>query len=442
MLVLLKALARLSGWSSLVCRLAVVILRNPLRLLGWKAYERWLLTLRLPVGGLALANDPAIVEAVLRNRDGVFPKSSHLTAILRPLIGEGVFGQGGSEAVKDMRKAYFLALAGVPGEEVERVSRRLSREYLARWQAAPSGVAVPRELSRLTIDIVTECLLGGRFTPAQSEAFVDAFFTYHRRASAFLLMCSGNALRDTPALLGRMELEPVGLRLREMIQERFVTPWLDRPEAAWPPFHRQVLDTLRRTSGEAADRAALEARLLDEVAVMILAGHETTASVLSWLLWELSGGALPDGDRPRAESVEALIQESLRLYPPIAFFLRDVEAVTEFRGKTLAAGSAILVSPWTLQRHKGLWQEAERFCPARWLRKEGAATHDRNTFVPFGGGSRLCPGKHFAGIEMQAIVEEIVSGATLRRVDTTPPRPLGALTTRPHYDFRLAFGAP
>ncbi len=442
MLVLLKALARLSAWSPLICRLAVVLLRNPLRLLGWKAYERWLLTLRLPVGGLALANDPAIVETVLRNRDDVFPKSAHLALILRPLIGEGVFGQGGGELVKNMRKAYFLALAGVPDEEVDRVSRRLCQEYLVRWRAAPSGVAVPRELSRLTIDIVTECLLGGRFAPAQSEAFVDAFFTYHRRASAFLLMCSGNALRDTPALLGRMQLEPVGRRLREMIQDCFVAPWLGQPEAGWPPFHRQVLDTLRRAYGEGVERVVLEARLLDEVAVMILAGHETTASVLSWLLWELSGGALPESDRPRAESVDAMIQESLRLYPPIAFFLRDVEAVTEFRGKTLAAGSAVVISPWTLQRHKGLWQDAERFCPARWFRKEGAATHDRNTFVPFGGGGRLCPGRNFAGIEMQAIVEEIVSGATLRRVDSAPPRPLGALTTRPHYDFRLAFGAP
>ena len=454
----LRFMGWLAGQSAFFCRGVVAMLPNPLRLLGWKAYERQLLTFRLPAGGLALANDLAIVDVVLKSSRMEFPKSAYLAAVLRPLIGNGVFGQAGGVAVKAKRKAYFLALANVPDQEIDRVSRELSRVYVQRWIASESGTPLPRELSRLTIDIVTETLFGARFTEADSIEFAHAFFAFNQRASPFLLLCTRGDDASVQHLVENMELRSIGNRLRGMIRVRFIDPWLsrdgvtlecDRP--GFPYFYRLVIEDACSQPGAMVSGAELAERLLDEVAVMVLAGHETTASALGWLFWEVAArgpgdeGNLPGREGLSAEHIDSLINEALRLYPPIAFYLRDVAEDTEFREKKLAAGSSIAISPWTIHRHRGFWDDAERFCPARWLSKDkekqgcGDAHSRKNVFIPFGGGSRVCPGRHFAEIEMRAIVGEILRSASFSRLPGPDPRPLGMLTTRPDFDFELAF---
>jgi cytochrome P450 len=199
--------------------------------------------------------------------------------------------------------------------------------------------------------------------------------------------------------------------------------------------------------------------MLDEIAVMLLAGHETTASVLSWLLWELAAqpqlqdtsarlirghgaashdGATDGGQRSAEPWLAALIQESLRLYPPIAFLLRETRDAVVFREKAIRANGFLVVSPWTIQRHRGLWPRPDTFDPARWMAAEPPpAMAHRMAFIPFGQGPRVCPGKRFAEIEMHAILSEVLAGSHLSRIKGRPPRPLGSLTSRPDDDFRL-----
>jgi cytochrome P450 len=204
--------------------------------------------------------------------------------------------------------------------------------------------------------------------------------------------------------------------------------------------------------------------MLDEIAVMVLAGHETTASVLSWLLWELSGASryqetsarlIADRDPRRAEAggvaqgpgqdpahswLAALIQESLRLYPPIAFLLRQTTEDVTFRERPIRADGFIVISPWTIQRHRGLWQTPDAFDPQRWTAPEPPpAMANRMAFIPFGQGPRVCPGKRFAEVEMHAILAEILGSCRLARCGGRAPKPLGSLTSRPDLDFGLRF---
>ena len=439
---------------------------NPFRYLAGKPLERQLLVYDLPETQLALANDLALVDTLLSDRAGTFPKSVVLELLLRPLIGCGVFGQPGGHAVKQMRRIYVRALSRVPEPDVGRIARGLTQQYLASWQRAARPVRIPSELSRLTIDIVTLATLGGRFTPGEGQRFVDLFFEYHKRASPMLLLLGPRDLAGRQALVGRLGLGDIGRQMRALIRGRFLDPLLDDGSGARSaPFAAALLDAgnLPRRDGLplAADAVRQEA-MLDEIAVMLLAGHETTASVLSWLLWELAAtpdlqetsarliaeqgrggndtfGAGPGQGQDRAQQwLAALIQESLRLYPPIAFLLRETMEDVVFRDKAIRADSFVVVSPWTIQRHRGLWQAPDAFDPARWMAAEPPpAMANRLAFIPFGQGPRVCPGKRFAEIEMHAILSELLGACRLSRTKRRSPKPLGTLTSRPDDDFRL-----
>lgn len=466
MAVILSLVGRLAGRSPLLTRLAGRLMAYELRHLKGKPVERQLLVYQLPDAQLALANDLRVADTILSDRAGSFPKAAVLERLLRPLIGGGVFGQAGGEPVKQARRIFVRALTRIPEPRVAEVAADLTRAYLADWQRGGGEVAIPSELSRLTIDIVSEASLGARFSAAEGRRFVELFFAYHRRVNPVLLLLSPQDTAAQEHLVERMGLTAIGAEMRDLIRKRFVSPLLAAtPDAARAPFAATLLDAA--AAGEGVDRsaagdAARHEAMLDEIAVMLLAGHETTASVLSWLLWELAAapaeqdavgtllataaaadgraGANADGgaDEPVTRRLAALIQEALRLYPPIAFLLRETTEAVSFRERPLKAGGYLVVSPWTIQRHRALWPQPDRFDPGRWLAAEPpAALADRLAMIPFGYGPRVCPGKRFAEAEMHAILAELLGNCRIARTRGRTPHPLGSLTSRPDYDFRL-----
>ena len=115
--------------------------------------------------------------------------------------------------------------------------------------------------------------------------------------------------------------------------------------------------------------------------------------------------------------------------------MREASDDISLRGKPLRAGDFIITAPWTLHRHRGRWQDADSFCPERWI-----ASVDRPppaSFLPFGFGARSCPGQRFAYLEMHAIIQLLLSRCRFSRLDAQAPRPLGSLTSRPDREFVL-----
>lgn len=446
MALLALLVSRLAGLGVFSTRLAAWLLGAPMRYLAGKAFERKLIVHDLPFRRLALANDPPIVETVLIDRHGTFPKSAVVTALLRPMIGAGLFGQAGGEAVRSARRLFIQALGRIGDAEVSRIANALTADYLARWLSAGDKLTVPRELSRLTIDIVSQAMLGHCFSAEESVRFVDLFFAYHQRAAPLLLMLAGRNPRAFDKLVRQLGLEEIGADMRALIATRFLTPIAaGEPAASRAPFAKGLLEALN---------GARES-MLDEIAVMLLAGHETTAATLSWLLWELAGNPAnqdavakllsgraatgPEGalwqDVAPAALRGALINETLRLYPPIAFFLRETTDALTLRDKPLRAGDFIVTAPWTLHRHLSRWRAADRFCPQRWL-----AAPDRpsaTAFLPFGYGARSCPGQRFAYLEMHAILHQLLTACRFTRLPLAAPKPLGSLTSRPDREFVL-----
>lgn len=445
---MIRACAGAFGRLPYAAKLAGRFLGDPMLLVGAKPLTGWQTVFNLPFRRLALVSDSATAEAVMLDRGGRFPKSAVVHALLKPLIGEGVFGQPGGDTVKETRRILARALAAIPPAHIAEVTRTVTQEYMAGWLArggAPAPVGV--DLSRLTVDVVSICTLGRRFTAAESQRFTDLFTLYHQRSKATLFLLARTDEPTHARIVRELGLEEIGAEMRALMRQRFLSAPLGR-DGDDAIFARALADAGYAGAGH-------DERALDEIAVMLLAGHETTASTLSWLAHVLAGDqALQDAaaaavlappDAPVRKGrfagfggdavMGALTQEALRLYPPIGFFLRENRDEVALENRALPKDSFIVVAPRVLHRHRGYWKKPDAFWPERWLKTPDLPA--RTAFIPFGMGARVCPGAQFANIEMAEITRLMLTRLRLGLTAGRAPLPLGNLTSRPEPDIVL-----
>jgi cytochrome P450 len=185
-----------------------------------------------------------------------------------------------------------------------------------------------------------------------------------------------------------------------------------------------------------------DAQLGDQVATMILAGHETTATALFWALYLLALD-LPTQDRVAAEAragngapdfeqlkfTRAVIDETMRLYPPAFLIARAAAGPDRIGGESVVKNDVILIAPWLLHRHEKLWQQPEAFIPERFM--PGAPPPDRYAYLPFGVGARVCIGAHFALVEATLALGRLIGAFRVELIDNAPVLPIGIVTTQP-----------
>jgi unspecific monooxygenase len=223
----------------------------------------------------------------------------------------------------------------------------------------------------------------------------------------------------------------------------------DGPDAA-----RDLLD-LMATDPESG-RPVSRRRLADQVATMIAAGHATTAVALFWALYLVASTPAVQ-DRIAAEAApldlgfegaadalghlaytRAVVQESLRLFPPAYGIFRVARRADEAAGVAVPKGAVVMIAPWLLHRHRKLWAEPDLFDPGRFL--PGAPPPERFAYLPFGVGPRICIGAQFALTEATLVLARLAQAFAIRRADNRPVIPVAAITVRPDHPppFRLA----
>jgi cytochrome P450 len=182
----------------------------------------------------------------------------------------------------------------------------------------------------------------------------------------------------------------------------------------------------RDDNGEAMS----DAQLRDEAVTMLLAGHETTAIALSFAVYALSehpesaarlraelddqlgGRPAVMADLPRLKYLDAVMRETLRLYPPAWLIGRELVQDLEIGGYTLRRGEQLMMSPYTVQRDARLFPDPERFLPERWL-EPPATPLPKFAYFPFGGGPRICIGNHFAMMEIALVLATLMQQVEL-----------------------------
>jgi unspecific monooxygenase len=209
-----------------------------------------------------------------------------------------------------------------------------------------------------------------------------------------------------------------------------------------PP--RDLFDLMGAARDPESGEAFSDEQLGDEVATMILAGHETTATALFWSLYLLAldpatqeklaaevKGAAVDGALAieRLKFTRAVIDETMRLYPPAALIARTPTSADTIAGLPVKKGDLVLIAPWLLHRHEKLWSEPNAFIPARFM--PGTPPPDRFAYLPFGVGARVCIGAHFALVEATLALAKLIGAFRVELLDKAPVMPVAVVTTQP-----------
>lgn len=400
---------------------------------------------QIPVGRrkVLVVSDPDLIRFVFVDARARYPKSDLMRAALGPLVGEGVLVSDGRTWEHD-RHMLEPALAQMRLEQVFPMMQAAVADHAAHLRALGDGIVIDleEELSRVTADIIFRAIFSEPITGPDAAEVFAAFMRFQRAAPQFELRV---VLRSDPA---NPEPSPPDVVEDANAVRRLIGKLVERRRAAlargetFVDFCQAAMDA-RDPSGAPFPPE----RLIDQLTVLFLAGHETSASALTWTLFMLSQqpealatlreelrsniGRQPMGfaDAKALTWTRAVFREALRLYPPAAFLTRVSTVDHVLGGKDVPRGALIIASPWVVHRREALWRDADRFDPTRFA--DGAPPPRTGTYIPFGMGPRVCTGAAIAQLEAQLILAE-----HLRRFDFDPVypervSPVSRVTIRP-----------
>jgi cytochrome P450 len=389
-------------------------------------------------------NHPDLIRDVLVTHDWNFVKGPALRAS-RPILGKGLLTSEGELHRRQRRlvqPAFHTARLASYAQTMVECAEAASRSW-----APGAQVAIDQEMMKLTLQIVGRTL----FSVDLKDDAAGVGDSLTRALRLFLMLNSPVTQLLFPL---RLVVERKAVRIRCEI-EQVLRKVIDD--------HRQnehqyddMLSMLIRSGDDGGTGYMSDELLLNESLTLFLAGHETTANALTWTWYLLAqhpevarrvqseldrvlDGMLPKpSDQPRLRYTSQVFREALRLYPPAWIVAR--EAVTDYQlgHVEVPAGSTVLMSPYATHRDPRFWDNPEAFDPDRWS-DEISATRPKFAFFPFGAGTRVCIGEHFA------MTEGILLLATLarqwrphlipgQRVELWPQ-----ITLRPRRSIRMQF---
>mgnify|MGYP000885493196 FL=1 len=407
---------------------------------GQRAYEDDVIRGRFFGHSSFILNTPDTIRHVLVENYENYTRTPAGIRVLRPMLGEGLLLAEGRNW-KHQRRT--LAPAFTPRAVTTLVPHMVSAidETVAALDARRDQPTDLREaMQHMTLEIAGRTMFS--FSMAHHGAtlrnFVIEYASRLARPHFFdLLLPTG---WPSPQDISRALFRRRWTRfIQALIAERRAA---GKAEDA-PP--RDLFELMVAARDPETGQAFSDQQLGDQVATMILAGHETTATALFWSLYllaldpatqdevaaEVRGVAVNDANAiERLKFTRAVIDETMRLYPP-AFLIARAAAGPDTLGNGLdvVKGDVILIAPWLLHRHEKLWDDPNAFVPERFA--PGTAAPDRFAYLPFGVGPRVCIGAHFAIVEATLALAKIIGAFHIELGDREPVMPVGVVTTQP-----------
>ncbi len=400
--------------------------------------------LNLGPASMVLLAHPDAVQHVLQMNHQNYLKGYDVT---EPIIGQGLVTSEGEFWLRQRRliqPMFHRERVASFAEMMVAATERL----LARWadhdRRQPLDVA--EEMTRLTQEIIAHTMFSTD-VGAQVDTLMAAFETalQYLNQSMFTPIPYIEYLPTPTNIRFRRALRTLDEIIADLIQKRRAL-LQEAPESAPPDLLTMLLQARDADSGERMS----DKQIRDEVVTTFFAGHETTASTLSWAWYVLArrldlaaelhaearavlGDRRPEAaDVPQLALTRRVIDETLRIFPPAWMFARKAIADDEILGFHIPAGSMLAISPYVTHRDPAFWEQPYRFDPDRFLPERSKSRH-RFAYFPFGGGPRLCIGRDFALTEATLIMALIARRFELRLAPgaVVEEQPVATLRPRP-----------
>lgn len=420
-----------------------IVYRNPLELWGEPSYnEPWVETKWLGIKSI-IANDPGLIRHVLVDNVANYPMSAIRQRVLRPILRDGLLTAEG-DVWKRSRKAMAPVFTPRHIHGFAQAMRDRSRAFVERYKTPGTITDVAHDMTLLTYDILAETLFSGELAgdPNAFAREIDTLFETMGRVDPFDLLGAPDWLPRLTRLRGRRSLSFFRKLVADTIELR--KSRIDRGEDVSSDF----LTLLLRAEGpDGLTRAEIE----DNIITFIGAGHETTARALGWTLYLLAKApeerAIVEAeidafftaggrDVPAHEWLaklpltRAVFEEAMRLYPPAPSINREALADDIYQDLKIEKGTAIIMMPWTIHRHRRYWSDPDAFIPAR-FHPQNREKISRFQYLPFGAGPRVCIGASFALQEAVIALATLLDGHRFDVIESTNPWPVQKLTTQP-----------
>jgi cytochrome P450 len=418
-----------------------IIYRNALELWAEPAFnEPWVLFPGMR-GTVIIANDPALVRHVLLDNAANYKMSPRRQAVLRPLLRDGLLTAEG-DVWKRSRKAMAPVFTPRHIHGFAPSMHERAVKFAARYEKATEPADIAKDMTELTFDILVETLFSGEI-PGRHDVYlkhVGRLLETMGRLDPLDLLGAPQWLprfthlrgRKSLAFIRRFVADTIALRERQMSANGKNAP-------------EDFLALLLRTERPGGlTRGEIE----DNLITFFGAGHETTARALGWTIYLLAKapwerelveaeidrvtGSEPDPSQwlDKMPFTRAALEEAMRLYPPAPFISREPLEEDACQGFPLPKGATVFVMPWTIHRHRKLWDQPEAFMPERFHPGQRERI-DRFQYIPFGVGPRVCIGASFALQEAVIVLAVLLSRFRFDATAATNPWPVQRLTTQP-----------
>ncbi|HHP0358335.1 TPA: cytochrome P450 [Campylobacter jejuni] len=404
---------------------------------------------KMPNFDLYVINDTKEVKRMMVDEVKEFPKSAFLHELLSPLLGESIFTTNG-EVWKKQRELLRPSFEMTRINKVFNLMSEAAADMMERFNKYPNHaiIEVDEAMTFITADVIFRTIMSSKLDEEKGKKILNAFVTFQEQSVHTAMRRMFCFPKWLSYVLGDRKRAKAGNVIRQVLSD-IIKPRYDMINNT--EFEDILASLLLVVDADTNKRFSFE-EILDQVAMLFLAGHETTASSLTWTLYLLS--LYPKEQEKAYEEIVQVLQgknieishlrqfkfltnifkESLRLYPPVGFFAREAKKDTQVRDKLIKKGSGVVIAPWLIHRHEEFWTNPHGFNPSRF---EGE--YKKDAYLPFGVGERICIGQGFAMQEAILILANILKTYKLELEEGFVPDVVGRLTVRSANGMRIKF---
>ena len=409
------------------------------------SYEGRISRVKLLRTPLFIVKLPELIKETMVEKFPGFPKHEISGIALGPLIGDSIFTTNGP-VWERQRRMLDPAFGQAKLKKVFTLMRAGAEAMLSRFESFGDGEVadIEIEMTHVTADIILRTILSETLEGDSARKIFHAFNTFQEKASLMIQL----GFFRIPLWIAPYHYL-VWKRTGKEIRDLLAVPIRKRYEAFQRGQHGDYKDILQSmlevSDPEDGSKFTLE-ELIDQIAMLFLAGHETSASALSWSLFllakcpeiqermheetvaQIGNGEPAFRDVSRLKRIRNVFRETMRIYPPVGFLtFRKASGDQKLGDREIPDGSPIVISPWITHRHREIWDRPDEFDPERF---EGGLDQPSCAYIPFGQGPRICIGPAFAMQEAMLILASLTRKYRFEPGPGPDPEPTSRLTIR------------